>query len=155
MRGAKIGFADEKDGKKNIVGYVGNEKITLKEADEAAKKITRGMKDWSALNERERLQLLHMIAPKKIIEAMAMQNLTLKQKENLISNVWLQKKIADVSVDEKALKKRYKKLVQLAKKKKKNKHTPSFEEVEPMLKAQLAQEKIMKRLMKEIKVKLK
>jgi hypothetical protein len=152
MRGATV---KEVKNEKDIVGYAGSEPIFLKEAQKATEKLTRGKKSWETLSQNERMQLLHMLAPQVVLTKMAMQNLTLEQKKNLISNVWMQKEIARTHVDEKAIKKRYKKIKTLAKKQKKKKKLPTYDEVKPMLKAQLAQEKIMKRLMKEIKVKLK
>ena len=148
MRGADIRVAENEKG---VAGYVGKQKITVQEANDVLAKLTNGMKSWDTLLPNERMQLLQTIAPQKVVAAMAMQNLTLKQKQNVISNVWLQKKMRDVNVTEKELKQRYKQIKKRTKKKK----LPSFEQLKPMLQAQIAQEKVMKHLMKQIKVTLK
>jgi len=103
MRGTEI---REATGEKGVAGYVGKTPVSVNEADKAARKVTRGQKGWSDLNANERMQLLHMIAPQKVIAQMAMQSLTKEQKDNLLANVWMQKKLAEVEVSEKAIRAR-------------------------------------------------
>jgi len=82
-------------------GSVNGMEITVVEADEALKSLTKGEKTWAKLSEDERKQLIHMMAPSKLVTAASKKGLTEKEKEAALAGFWMQKKMAEVKLSDK------------------------------------------------------
>jgi len=134
-----------------IAGTINGDFVSVDEVEPIVKQLSHGKASWQRLHQRDKQQVLEMIATKKLMPSVAMKELSYQDKINAISNIWMQKKISSIDIKEKDIKKAYKKFVKHYKKGKK----PSYDEVKNDIKMQLARDKYMKKLMKQIKVKLK
>jgi len=138
-----------------VAGTVNGITITVEEADKALKVLTKGQKKWSTLPREGKMQLLQMMAPSKLVAAKANKGLTKKEKETALSAFWMQKNMATTQVSTKETKVAYEKMKSLAKKSKSKQKIPSFEQMKMNIKMQLAQEKVVSKLMKKAKIKVK
>lgn len=136
-------------------GSVNGITITVDEANKALKVLTKGQKTWSTLPPEGKKQLIQMMAPSKLIAAKAKKSLTKKEKEAALSGFWMQKHMASVKVTDKEAKSAYNKMKAAAKKAKSKRKIPSFKSIKNSIKMQLAQEKVVAKLMKKAKIKVK
>jgi len=134
-----------------IVGSINGEFVSLSEVEPIVKQITRGQASWNMLNPIDKRRILEMIATKKLSVSIAVDELSLEEKYNAISNIWLQKKIRDISVSDDELVSAYKEF----KKRYKQGNPPSFEDIKQNLKLEVARDKYIKQIMKNMKIKLK
>ena len=151
MEGVEVRVAQEPG---EIAGYIGMLPVEVKEANEVIKKVTHTQKTWDDISPQEKIQLLQMIAPSKMVTLAAKNDLTKKEKQNALSNYWIQQQLQNVKVSEKEIKRRYAKLKK-QKRKSKKKKLPSYDKIKESLKMQIANEKFMKNLLKTTRVKLK
>jgi len=138
-----------------IAGKVNDMVITVAEADKALDVLTKGKKTWDTLEAPAKKQLIQMMAPSKIVARKADKSLTKEEKENALSGFWMQKKISETKVTDEEAQKAYDKMKKMAKKSKTKQKIPTFEAVKNNIKMQLAQEKVVAKLMKNAKIKLK
>ncbi|MEA1954446.1 MAG: hypothetical protein U9O24_08655 [Campylobacterota bacterium] len=131
-------------------GTVNGISISVEEANKAITSLSKGKMTWKKLSKEEKLQLIKMMSPSKLVAASAKKSLTVKEKEVAYSNFWMQKKIADVKISDEKAKKAYDGMKKTAKKK-----LPAFEVAKASIKMQLAQEEVVGKLMKKAKIKLK
>lgn len=136
-------------------GSVNGMEITVAEADEALKSLTKGEKTWAKLSEDERKQLIHMMAPSKLVAAASKKGLTEKEKEAALAGFWMQKKMAEVKLSDKDVEEAYNKLKKAAEKAKSKQKIPAFNVIKDQIKMQLAQESVVGELMKNAKIELK
>ena len=148
MQSATVTLDATTDGK--IVGHIGTLPVTLSEAEKAVAYATRGKATWQTLPDEEKKRILMMLAPSKLVAEAAENGLSKKEKETALTNVWMQKKLSQITVSDKALKRRYRKLKKLSKKK-----LPPFDKIANAIKLQLAQEKLAKNITKHVKIILK
>jgi len=138
-------------------GTINGIKISMEEADKALRIVSRGQATWDKISQQQKEQVLKMIAPSKLAALKAEKELSKEEKNIAMSNLWMQKKIAqmqsEISDDE--AKKTYKKLKKSAAKANPKKAFPPFESAKKSIKMKIAQEKIVSRLMKNAQVKLK
>ena len=134
------------------IGTVNGIDVTQKEANNALKVLTKGQKTWDALSKDEKVQLMNMIAPSKLVLTAANKELSAKEKESALSAFWMQRSMSQMNISDEQAKKAYDKLKKSAKDKKK---IPSFEQAKKSLKVQLAQEAVVKNLMKQATIKVK
>jgi len=134
-----------------IAGNINDEFVTVSEVEPIVTQISKGKTTWNRLNPLDKKRILEMIATQKFAKKVALKELSLDEKHNAVSNVWLQEKIKDIQVSDKELKKAYKRVKRGYKKGK----VPSFDEIKPTLKIEVARDKYMQKLIKQIKVKLK
>ncbi len=138
-----------------IAGSVNGITISVDEANKALKVLTNGKKTWSTLPKEGKKQLIQMMAPSKLVAAKANKSLSKKEKEAALAGFWMQKHMAQTKVTDKEAKVAYDKM-KAAMKKTKNKHKiPSFKMAKNNIKMQLAQEKVVAKLMKNAKIKVK
>jgi len=152
LRGAEVRLAPDSE---SIAGYVGMMALTVDDVDRALQVMTRGRTKWSAVPEKERLRVLQMVAPGKLVAMAAKNGLTQKERETALANYWMQKQIAKIDVSDKEIEKRYRTIKKMAKQKKSTKKLPDLATLGPSLKMQIAQEKFVETLMKNAKIKLK
>ena len=136
-------------------GTVNGMVITVDEANKALNVLTKGQKTWSALPAEGKKQLIQMMAPSKLVAAKANKSLNKKEKEAALSAFWMQKNVATTQVTDKEAKKAYEKMKSLASKAKSTQKIPSFKQAKMKIKMQLAQEKVVAKLMKKAKIKVK
>jgi len=136
-------------------GTVNGMKITVKEANKALKALTKGKMTWAKLPKDGRKQLIQMMAPSKLVAAAARKQLTKKEKEAALAGFWMQKKMSKIKISDKVAKNAYNKMTKAAKKAKSKAKIPPFKKAKNSLKMQLAQEKVVSKLMKKAKIKIK
>jgi len=130
-------------------------KITVKEANKALKVLTKGKMTWKKLPKEGKAQLIQMMAPAKLVSAAASKQLTAKEKKAALSSFWMQKKMSKIKISDKTAKNAYNKMRKAAKKAKSKAKIPPFKKAKHSLKLQLAQEKVVSKLMKKAKIRLK
>jgi len=143
------------ESKAAVAGTVNGMEITVTEADKALDILTKGQKTWATLPEDAKKQLIEMMAPKKLAAVAAEKGLTAKEKEAAIAGFWMQKKMSSVGVSDDEAKTAYDKMVEAAKAAKSKQQIPAFEAAKNSIMMQLKQEKVVKELMKNAKIKLK
>lgn len=138
-----------------VVATVNNITITEVEANQVLKTLTKGKYQWSTLPGTDKKQLIQMMAPAKLVLAKAKRYLKAKEKEVAIAGFWMKKHIEKQRISDATVKKAYHKMVKIFKKSKSRKKIPSYAESKAGIKMQLAQDRIMSKLMKSAKVKIK
>jgi len=138
-----------------IAGTVNGMEITVAEADKALNALTKGKMTWEKLPEKDKKQLIEMMAPSKLVAAASKKGLTDKEKEVAIAGFWMQKKMSKVEISDKEAEEAYNKMKEAAKKVKSKKEMPAFDKVKNSIKMELAQGKVVSELMKNAKIKLK
>ena len=136
-------------------GTVNGMIITVDEANKALNVLTKGQKTWSTLPAEGQKQLIQMMAPSKLVAAEADKSLTKKEKEAALSGFWMQKNMAATKVTDKEAQAAYDKMKAAAKKANTKQKIPPFEAAKNNIKMQLAQEKVVAKLMKNAKIKVK
>ena len=136
-------------------GTVNGIKITVNEANKALKALTKGKMTWAKLPKDGRKQLIHMLAPSKLVASASRKQLTKKEKEAALSGFWMQKKMSKIKISDKQAKTAYGKMKKAAKKAKSKQKIPAFSKAKNNIKMQLAQERVVSKLMKKAKIKVK
>ena len=129
--------------------------ITVNEANKALGVLTKGQKKWDTLPAEGKKQLIQMMAPSKLVAAKAKKHLTKKEKEAALSGFWMQKEMAKVKVSDAEAKKAYNAMKAAAKKAKSKQKIPAYNKAKNSVKMQMAQEKVVVKLMKTAKIKIK
>ncbi len=138
-----------------IAGSINDIYISIEDAKNALQSVSKGKANWETISDRDRQQLLQMIAPSKLIEAALKKDLTETEKKMALSNYWMQNKIMKTDVSDKDLKEAYTKLEKASQKAKSKKKLPTFEQLKQTLQMQIAKEKVVADIMKSAKIKLK
>jgi hypothetical protein len=138
-----------------IAGSINDTYISIEDANNALNSVSKGKATWKTVSDRDRTQLLKMIAPSKLIEASLKTDLSETEKISSLSNFWMQNKVMKTEVSDKALKNAYAKIEKASKKAKSKKKLPPFEQLKQTLQMQIAKEKVVADLMKSAKIKLK
>lgn len=136
-------------------GTVNGMEITVDEANEALKILSKGQKTWKDLPAEGKKQLIEMMSPAKLVAAEAKKSLTTKEKEAALAGFWMQKKMSETKITDKDAKAAYDKMKKQAKEAKSTQKIPEFKVVKNSIKMQLAQEKVVSTLMKSAKIKVK
>ncbi len=134
--------------------------ITVKEVDKALEgmvkaNMTKPGTSWKTLPSEGKKQLIQMMAPAKLVAAEAKKSLTTKEKESALAGFWMQKKMSKIKVSDKEAKDAYNTMTKAAKKAKSKQKIPSYDKAKNNIKMQLAQEKVVGKLMKNAKIKIK
>ncbi len=151
MRGVELKIIDAN----MIAGSINDIYVSIEDADNALNSISKGKATWAKVSENDRMKLLNMIAPSKLLEAAAKKDIKPKDTDTAFSNFWMQSKVMKTEVSDKELKSAYDKIKKSAKKAKSKKEVPEFEQLKNTLKMQIAKEKVIAGLMKSAKIKLK
>jgi len=138
-----------------IIGHVGMFPVSRDEVNKALQKMTQGKMTWATLPPSDKQRVLQMIAPAKLAALNAESGLTKQQKDAVLANYWMQKSLAQTKVSEDEVKKRYAKIKKMSQKSKRKQKLPPLSEIEKSLKMQIAQEKIVGKLIKQAHIKLK
>jgi hypothetical protein len=151
MKGADIKVIDAN----MIAGSINDIYVSIEEADKALHSISKGKVTWEKVSENDKMKLLNMIAPSKLLEAAAKKDFKSKDAKVAYSNVWMQNKIMKTEISDKKLRSAYNKIKKSAKKAKSKQKVPEFDQMKSTLKIQIAKEKVIADLMKRAKIKLK
>jgi hypothetical protein len=135
-----------------IAGSINDTYISIEDANNALNSVSKGKATWKTISDRDRTQLLKMIAPSKLIEASLKTDLSETEKTTSLSNFWMQNKVMKTKVSDKALKDAYAKIEKASKKAKSKKQLPPFEQLKQTLQMQIAKEKVVAELMKSAKM---
>ena len=138
-----------------IAGSINDTYISIEDANNALNSVSKGKATWETVSDRDRKQVLQMIAPSKLIEASLKTDLSKIEKETALSNFWMQNKMMKTDVSDKALKNAYAKIEKASKRAKSKKKLPPFEQLKQTLRMQIAKEKVVADLMKSARIKLK
>ena len=138
-----------------IAGSINDIYVSIEDADKALNSISKGKATWAKVSENDRMKLLNMIAPSKLLEAVAKKDLKSKDAKVAYSNVWMQNKIMKTEISDKELRSTYDRIKKSAKKAKSKQKVPEFDQMKSTLKMQIAKEKVIADLMKSAKIKLK
>jgi len=138
-----------------IAGSINDTYISIEDANNALESISKGKAKWETISDRDRQQVLQMIAPSKLIESALKKDLSDEEKRTALANFWMQTKIMKTEVSDAELKKAYEKIKQASKKAKSKKKLPTFEQLKQTLQMQIAKEKVIADVMKSAKIKLK
>ena len=136
-------------------GTVNGIKITVEEANEALKILTKGKDTWETIPAEGKTQLIQMMAPAKLVAAESEKSLTKKEKEAALAGFWMQKSMAEAKITDAEAQVAYEKMKEEAKKENIKEPIPAFEAVKNNIKTQLAQGKVVSKLMKSAKIKVK
>ena len=137
------------------IATVNGMKITEADANKALNTLTKGQKKWSTLPADARKQLIQMMAPSKLVLAKAKKSLSTKERDAAVSSFWMQKSMANIKITDKEAKSAYNKMKKNLKATKSTQKLPAFDVAKNSIKMQLAQEKVVAKLMKSAKIKIK
>ena len=133
----------------SVIGTVDGMPIYKSEAENAVKVLTKGKTTYDKLKPEEKKQLVTMLAPGKLVEKAAKKELNEKEKNAAMSAMWMQKKMAAITVSDSEAKTVYEKIKAASKDKSK---VPAFDKVKETIKMQIKQDKVVKSLMSGAKI---
>ena len=135
-----------------VIGTVNGYSITEKEANALLKVLTNGKVKYSQLKPKDKREIVKRLAVDKLVVKTAYRSLSKKERDFIIANAWMAKKIRGVKVSNAEVKRAYNKNKQLFKK---NGKILPFKKVKDLIKIQLKQKKVVDRLMKKAKIVVK
>ena len=135
-----------------VIGTVNGYPITEKEANDLLKVLTKGKVKYSQLKPQDKKEVVKRLAVDKLVVKTAYRSLSKKERDFIIANAWMAKKIRHVKVTDAEARRAYNKNKQLFKK---NGKILPFSKVKNLIKIQLKQKKVVDRLMKKAKIVVK
>ncbi len=135
-----------------VIGSVNGYSITEKEANNLLKVLTHGKVKYSQLKPKDKKEIVKRLAVDKLVIKTAYRSLSKKERDFVIANAWMAKKIRGVKVTNSEAKKAYNANKQLFKK---NGKIVPFSKVKNLIKMQLKQKKVVDRMMKKAKIVVK
>lgn len=135
----------------SIAGSVNGMTISVKEANDALKILTKEDTNWSKLPANDRKQLIRMMAPAKLVAAKSKSELSKEEKDAAIAGFWMNKAISQTQITDAQAQEVYDR----AKKANTQQKMPPFDAVKNNIKLQLAQDKVVSNLMKSAKIEVK
>jgi len=135
-----------------VIATVNGYPITEKEANQLLKVLTKGKVKYSQLSPKDKKQIVKRLAIDKLVIKTAYKSLSKRERDFIIANAWMAKKIRNIKVSDAEAKKAYNKNKALFKK---NGKIVPFSKVKNLIKIQLKQKKVIDRLMKHAKIKMK
>jgi len=135
-----------------VIATVNGYPITEKEANQLLKVLTKGKVKYSQLSPKDKQQIVKRLAVDKLVIKTAYKSLSKRERDFVIANAWMAKKIRGIRVSDAEAKKAYNKNKALFKR---NGKIVPFSKVKNLIKIQLKQKKVVDRLMKHAKIKMK
>jgi hypothetical protein len=136
-------------------GTVNGMTITVEEANNALNTLTKGKMTWEKLPADGKKQLIEMMAPAKLVAAESKKSLTDKEKEAALAGFWMQKEMSTTEVSDKEAEDAYNRMKKAAEDANSTQKIPAFDAAKNSIKMQLAQEKVVSKLMKSAQIKVK
>ncbi len=134
-----------------VIGSVNGYKVTEAEANKLLKVLTNGKVKYSQLSPKDKREIVKRLAIDKIVIKAAYRGLTKKERDFVIANAWMAKKIRNIKVSDAEARKIYNQNKQLFKDRKTGKILP-FRKVKNAIKLQLKQKKVIDRLLRKAKI---
>jgi len=135
-----------------VIGSVNGYSITEKEANKLLKVLTHGKVKYSQLKPKDKREIVKRLAVDKLVIKTAYRSLSKKERDFVIANAWMAKKIRGVKVTNSEAKKAYNQNKRLFKK---NGKVVPYAKVKNLIKMQLKQKKVVDRMMKKAKIVVK
>ncbi len=135
-----------------VIGTVNGYAITEKEANNLLKVLTKGKVKYAQLSPKDKREIVKRLAVDKLVIKTAYKSLSKKERDFVIANAWMAKKIRGVRVTNAEAKKAYNANKRLFKR---NGKIVPFSKVKNLIKIQLRQKKVVDRLMKKAKIVVK
>jgi len=138
-----------------VIGTVDGINIMKSEADKFLKAIApdaKSAKVFDKLDKKQKDAIVKNLAPGVLIKTKAQKEITTEEKEQLVANYWMQKKMADIKVSDADAKKIY---TENKKMYVKDKKQLTFDQVKEFIKLQLKQKKLVDQVMAKAKVVIK
>ncbi len=132
-----------------VIGRINGYPITEKEANTFLKVVTKGKLKFHQLRSKDKKDVIKRIAIDSLLVGMS-KKLPQKERNQVIVNYWLSKKIGKISISDQAVKKAYNSNRKFFKNKQ-GKILP-FKEVKAMIAVSLKQKKYVARLLKSAKI---
>ena len=135
-----------------VIGSVNGYSITEKEANKLLKVLTKGKVKYSQLQPKDKKEIVKRLAVDKLVIKSAYRGLSKKERDFVIANAWIEKKARGIKISTAEAKKAYNANKNLFKK---NGKLVPFNKVKNIIKMQLAQKKVVDRMMKKAKIVVK
>lgn len=136
-----------------IVATVDSTKITKKEADNFLSAVSGGrVKDFDRLDTKQREVLINDLARPIVIRDVADANLTDKEKDAALKQLWLRKQKANIEVTNEEMLALYEAKKAKALAENPNAEIPAYISLGEVLKNEIFEKKIMSTLMKDVKI---
>ena len=135
-------------------GTVNGIKISVDEANKVLRSITAGKMSWEKLPNQGKKELLEMMAPSRLAVLESKNKLSLKEQEKALSEYWMKKEMSKIKVSDNEVKNTYNRMVKIARETKSTKKIPPFSQAKSAVKRQLQEEKVVKHMMKNAKIKI-
>ncbi len=135
-----------------VIGTVNGYSITEKEANALLKVLTNGKVKYSQLKPKDKREIVKRLAVDKLVVKTAYRSLSKKERDFIIANAWMAKKIRGVKVSNAEVRRAYNKNKHLFRK---NGKILPFKKVKDLIRIQLKQKKVVDRLMKKAKIVVK
>jgi hypothetical protein len=140
---------------KAVVATVNGHKILKKEADDHLKKRTQGkMSNFDLLPKKQRLRLIQEMSLPVIALDTAKKELSAKEKEAILSRIWMQKEASKIKITDEQVKEVYDQLKQRSEENNETKKIPTFESIKDRMKLQMIDKQMVSNIMKNVEIKV-
>lgn len=140
---------------KAVVATVNGHKVLKKEADAHLKKRTQGkMSNFDYLPKKQRLRIIQEMSLPILAFNSAKKELSSKEKEAILSRVWMQKEASKIKITDEQIKAVYDQLKQRSEENNTTANIPTFESVKDKMKLQMIDKKMVSNLMKDVEIKV-
>ena len=140
---------------KAVVATVNGHKILKKEADGHLKKRTQGkMSNFDFLPKKQRLRLIQEMSLPVIALDTAKKELSQKEKEAILSRIWMQKEASKIKITDEQVKGLYDQLKQRSEENNETKKIPPFESIKDRMKLQMIDKQMVGNIMKNVEIKV-
>jgi len=140
---------------KAVVATINGHKILKKEADDHLKKRTQGkMSNFDLLPKKQRLRLIQEMSLPVIALDTAKKELSAKEKEAILSRIWMQKEAAKIKINDEQVKEVYDQLKQRSEENNETKKIPTFESIKDRMKLQMIDKQMVSNIMKNVEIKV-
>ena len=140
---------------KAVVATVNGHKILKKEADGHLKKRTQGkMSNFDLLPKKQRLRLIQEMSLPVIALDTAKKELSGKEKEAILSRIWMQKEASKIKITDEQVKSVYDQLKQRSEENNETKKIPTFESIKDRMKLQMIDKQMVGNIMKNVEIKV-
>lgn len=140
---------------KAVVATVNGHKVLKKEADAHLKKRTQGkISNFDYLPKKQRLRIIQEMSLPIIAFSSAKKELSSKEKEAILSRVWMQKEASKIKITDEQIKAVYDQLKQRSEENNTTANIPAFESVKDKMKLQMIDKKMVSNLMKDVEIKV-
>ncbi len=140
---------------KAVVATVNGHKVLKKEADAHLKKRTQGkISNFDHLPKKQRLRIIQEMSLPILAFSSAKKELSSKEKEAILSRVWMQKEASKIKITDEQVKAVYDQLKQGSEENNEIQKIPAFESIKDKMKLQMIDKQMVRNLMKNVEIKV-